>query len=410
MWKNTTWNILGLVVPSLIAIPSMAFMARILEVEKFGLFMLAFSLLGYAGVFDGGLTRAVIRAIAINDGDIEKDRVVIGTASWAVFALSCVASPLLYIFSDNLIGLLNVSDASIDDAGTAFKYLAFAIPPFLLSLIWFAYPEGTQNFLILNIYKTVSGTVIAALPVLALVYEPTLTSAIKGMLAGRIISLGLAFIPCAKSFKRNFFGFQWQALKKLLAFGGWITFSNIISPLMVYADRFILSNIVGAQVVAFYTAPSEAIARMSIIPGAVSRTIFPLFSKLQNRSSSVASQAFKGLLIVSILMAVPVFIFAESIINLWLGAAYGKESSTILRILLVGFLFNSMAQIPFSQIQAHGHARITAMIHISELLPYVGILFALVYFYGLTGAAIAWSLRVAADFFILSHYARKLKF
>jgi len=62
MWKGTFLNLIGLVIPSVIAIPAMAVMARMLGVEKFGLFMLAFSLLGYASIFDGGLTRALFGA------------------------------------------------------------------------------------------------------------------------------------------------------------------------------------------------------------------------------------------------------------------------------------------------------------------------------------------------------------
>lgn len=42
------------------------FIARSLGLEKFGLFTLAYALVGYAGIFDMGLSRAVIRAIAIN--------------------------------------------------------------------------------------------------------------------------------------------------------------------------------------------------------------------------------------------------------------------------------------------------------------------------------------------------------
>ncbi len=408
MWKNTTWNILGMVIPSLIAIPAMAFMARILGVEKFGLFMLAFSVLGYAGIFDGGLTRAVIRAVAMHDGDRLKNRLVIGTASWAVIALSALACLLVYVFSDELVGLLNVTAESTPDAKAAFELLAFVIPPFLLGLIWFAYPEGCQNFFTLNIYKTFSGALVALLPVLAIVYEPTLASAILGLLVSRVLGLALAFIPCWQGLGGNFFVFNWRTLKELFSFGGWITFSNIISPLMVYADRFLLSNLVGAQRVAFYTAPSEAIARMSIVPGAVSRTIFPLFSKLQGEAGSVASRAHKGLLIASLLMALPVFLLAPQILELWLGVPYGHESSAILRILLVGFVFNAIAQIPFSRIQAHGKARLTAMIHLAELFPYLGVFALLVHFYGLLGAAMAWTLRVTVDFCILQYFSRRL--
>uniref|UniRef100_UPI00124F8D50 oligosaccharide flippase family protein n=1 Tax=Acinetobacter ursingii TaxID=108980 RepID=UPI00124F8D50 len=59
--KNSVYNIAGFIVPTLVAIPTLGILARQLGVEKFGLFTLAFAVVGYASIFDGGVTRAVIR-------------------------------------------------------------------------------------------------------------------------------------------------------------------------------------------------------------------------------------------------------------------------------------------------------------------------------------------------------------
>nr|WP_308437819.1 oligosaccharide flippase family protein [Acinetobacter seifertii] len=63
--RNSVYNIAGFAIPTLIAIPTLGILARQLGVEKFGLFTLAFAIVGYASIFDGGITRAVIREIAI---------------------------------------------------------------------------------------------------------------------------------------------------------------------------------------------------------------------------------------------------------------------------------------------------------------------------------------------------------
>lgn len=69
-------------------------------------------------------------------------------------------------------------------------------------------------------------------------------------------------------------------------------------------------------------------------------------------------------------------VFAEKILNLWLGASYSTHSKNILIILLVGFLFNALAQVPFTAIQSAGKAKITALLHCFEIVPY----FILLYF------------------------------
>lgn len=400
---------LGLVVPALVAIPSMAIMARVMGVEPFGLFMLAFAVLGYAGIFDGGLTRAVIRAVAMRHTDRDHNRRVVGSASCTVLALSVLAGLLLYVFAPAITGLLNVSDAAYGDAVASFRLLAFVIPPYLLSLIWFAYPEGQQRFAQLNMLKVVSGTLVALLPALAVLIRPTMLSAIVGLAVARVLTLAVAYIPCHKDLGKQILRFDLATFRDLLRFGGWITVSNVISPIMVYADRFILSNVVGAHRVAFYTAPAEAVARMSIIPGAVARTIFPLFSGMQDDATAAARRAFRGLLVVCVGVALPVFIFAEPLLTLWLGEPYGRESATVIRVLLIGFVFNAIAQVPFSRLQAAGRSRATALIHLAELLPYLAVLALLLQGYGVLGAAIAWTLRVAADFFLLQYVAKELE-
>lgn len=386
--KNSLWNGLGLIIPSLVALPAIAIMARILSVETFGLFMLAFAIIGYAGIFDGGLTRAVIRSIAMHDSDAKKNQRVVGTASWAVLVLGVVAMLLVYFGAKYIAVLLNVTPASMADAVSGYKLLALVIPPYLLSLIWFAYPEGKQQFLRLSILKTMTGSLVAVLPVVGVLLEPSLVFAVGGLFVARIITLGVAYTACRMELGAVF-QFDTATLQSLMRFGGWMTVSNVVSPLMAYADRFLLSNLVGADRVAFYTSPSEAVARLSVVPGAVSRTIFPLFSNLQQDAADAARAAFWGLLIVCSLLALPVFVFAKPILTLWLGQPYGVESSNILRVLVVGFVFNAIAQVPFSRLQASGEAKITALVHLSELLPYLAILILLVQMHGLFGAAIA---------------------
>ena len=44
---------------------------------------------------------------------------------------------------------------------------------------------------------------------------------------------------------------------------------------MVSTDRFIISSVLGASLVACYTVPFDALFRLLIIPGAISAVLFP---------------------------------------------------------------------------------------------------------------------------------------
>lgn len=408
MFRNSLWNALGLIIPSLFAIPTMAVMARVLGVEKFGIFMLIFSALGYAAIFDGGLTRAVIRSIAMNADDEALNREVIGTASYTVLALGVVGAAIVFMWARPIAGLLKISPAALPDAVSALKVAALVIPVYLLSLVWLAYLEGKQQFVKLSVLKTITGMILAVLPVVAVLVKPTLTAALGALLLARLVTLVVAHRPCRDGLGSGVFHFRTATLRDLFRFGSWIAISNIVSPIMSYVDRFVLSYLQGAARVAFYAAPAEVVARMSVIPGAVARTIFPMFSRQQGSSADAARSASRGLLLVCTAIAIPIFIGAKWLLGIWLGAPYGEQSTVLLRILLVGFIFNALGQVPYARIQALGNSKVTALLHLFELLPYLALLAVLVRAYGLTGAAIAWTVRVGVDLLVLQVLARRL--
>lgn len=404
--KNTVLNAAGLVIPGLLFIPAAAFLARTLGVEQFGLLLLMYAMLGYSGIFDAGMTRAVIRKVAQSKTKDEDD-FIMGTALGAVLVISAIPVFIVLFFSDDIAVWLKVSENYTADTVAGLKLLALIIPLFLITVVAFSYLEGKEEFLKLSLYKVITGAVMATAPAIAVYNDASLVSAVLGLLGARIFTAILAIFSLNMSIGIRNLKFDKKVLIDLVTFGGWISLSNIISPVMVYMDRFILSNSVGAASVAFYNAPSDLIEKISVLPGALARTIFPLFSRLGSHIE-YEKKIYFGLVFVLIILLTPLFLMAESILDLWLGEPYGLQSSFILKILIIGFFFNALAQIPFAAIQAKGHSRLTALLHLTEVAPYLLLLFYLVDILGLVGAAYAWTARVIIDFFCLLFFSRRI--
>lgn len=402
--KNSTWNVIGYLIPSIIAIPVMGVMSRKLGMENFGLFTLMFAIIGYASIFDAGLTRAVVRVVAINKNNNEKIISITGTAVWAVFILSLIAMIFIIAFSDEVVGFLNVSPEYYNDVVLSLRLMGLSVPLFLIAQVWLGCLEGLEKFTIINKQRIFTSTLIALLPLIFLYFENKLSFAIAGLILARFITLIVVAIISKKIIYSLFYKLNIVTLKQLLNFGGWLTVSNIISPVMVYFDRFILSHLSGANVVSQYTAPSDLVNRLGVFPGSIAKALFP---KLSNSNDSY-KQGVLLLLFTSVILVVPLFFFAERILTLWLGAGYAGKPSIVLKILLVGFFFNSIAQAPFAAIQAKGHAKITAYIHLIELLPYLILLVFLTYYWSVVGAALAWLIRVVVDCIILFLIERKI--
>jgi O-antigen/teichoic acid export membrane protein len=90
---------------------------------------------------------------------------------------------------------------------------------------------------------------------------------------------------------------------------------------------------------------------------------------------------------------------------LWLGASFADRSAFVLQWLAAGVLLNSLAYPPFAFVQGAGFPHLSARIHLIELPLYLLALWWLIGQFGIKGAAVAWTSRVAFDavlFFILT--------
>jgi len=401
--KNSVWNLAGYVVPTAIAIPAMGYLARVLGVELFGVYTLAIAIVGYAGIFDIGLTRAIVREIAVYRGDIDERKKIISTATIFLFLFSVFGAILISLFTPNIISLLNITASNHTDVQNSIRVLVWTIPAFLLNQLWMSILEGDERFAILNIQRSFGSSIIAGLPALFVLVSPSLFSAILGLAVGRLLSLIIAFVIVRNEIINAGFIFYRETFRRMIFFGGWITVSNIISPVMVYFDRFVISGSLGADKVGYYTAPSEIVSRLGLLPGALSRAVFPKLSAAKTYDELKKNIRFAYLIMgLGCLPLVLILIFlAKLIMQLWLGDEYALHSQAIFQILLVGFFFNSIAQIPFTVIQSLGKAKYTAFLHCIEVIPYLALLYLCVNAYGVIGAAYAWTIRVFVDCILL---------
>jgi O-antigen/teichoic acid export membrane protein len=236
-----------------------------------------------------------------------------------------------------------------------------------------------------------------------------LTFAVWGLFWGRMVSLLVSLFFTRKMFFGSGFLFSYTVFIRLIKFGGWMTVSNIVSPLMVYFDRFIISNTLGANCVAYYSAPAEGVNRILNIPNSLARALFPKLSGViaENDKIKLERLSYFIVLVSCIPIVVAGIVYAKYIMLFWMGSEYLGDPVIVLRILLIGLLFNSLAQIPFVKIQAKGNSRTTAFLHLAEVVPYLLLILFMSKHYGLIGVSFSWTIRVVVDFFVLFYFSKK---
>src|SRR6266446_4685674 len=250
-------------------------------------------------------------------------------------------------------------------------------------------------------------------PLLVLPFSKSLVPVVGTLVAGRIAAWAAHLLVCLRVLPDLGRSIAWErsAVGPLLRFGGWMTVSNVVGPLMLTFDRFLISALVSVTAVAYYTTPYEVVTKFLLLPGALMGVMFPAFSagfvKDRERTALLFGRSVKSLFLVLFPILLCTVALARDGLNLWLGAEFAQHSFRVLQWVAVGVFINSLAYVPFTLLQGAGRPNLTAMLHLIQLPLYLGLLWWLIVTRGIEGAAIAWFARVAVEVLFLFGMAKR---
>lgn len=401
----------------LIGIAAIPYIYQHIGIERIGVLTIIWALIGYFSIFDFGLGRAITQRIAcLASHQTDRQKKTIATTGVSLTLLVGIVGGLIGYAAIELVGVNWINSAPHLEAEirTSFLIACLAVPATTATAGLRGILEGEQRFKVINLLKLLLGLSNFLGPMASIaLFGPRLDYTVGSLVVARYIILFAHHISTRHVISVAADNLSGEESRQLFQFGGWMTLSNLISPLMVVADRFLIANVLGAAVVAYYTIPAEFMIRLLMVPAAITTTLFPIFSKdLSEKNFANALVLYKKSLKTIFLMmgavAAGVLIGARFGINLWLGPEFADKSSAVASVLAIGILFNSMAQIPHAFIQASGDARSTALIHVAESVLYVPALFLLMHLYGILGAALAWALRALLDLALLHGRAMRI--
>lgn len=405
--RNTIWNLAGAGLPLLIGAVTIPWLIQRLGVERFGILTLIWAIIGYFSLFDFGLGRAVTQQVSANLGEGRHELIPGLIRSGVKFTfITGVLGGLILLLAAYWLAFhaLNVSITLHDETYRSLLIAAIGIPLATVSAGLRGAVEGYERFQASNAARIFLGVSIFAFPVIGvLLGGPSLIAVTSWLIVSRLLTTLIFWffvrrLPCREL---PVLPLQAGATRKLLSFGVWMAVSNLISPLLVNADRFVISHLLGAAVVAFYTVPFEFLVRLLILPGAIGSTLLPRMARDYQQDPASAHLIFqKGLKITFLLMAGLVTcccVVAYPLMKHFLTPEFASHSIGVVLILSAGVLINGVANIPYTSLHAMKVARPVGMLHCIELIIYLPLLVASVHLWGLEGGAIAWTLRAVID-------------
>ena len=413
--KNSLINLAGFVLPLIVGLITIPLIVRGFGVERFGLLTLAWAIIGYFSLFDLGIGRAITQLVAERLGKSPSEEVA--RLAWTGLLMMGVFALIGAVFTASLApwfvsSVLNMSEALREETIWAFIMLAGAIPAVILSAGFAGVLTAIQRFDLINVLRIPMGMMIFLVPLAVLPYSKSIAYVCAGLMLIRILFLVLHAAACFHAFPplRANVGIERSEIRGLLKFGGWMTVTNIIGPLMMYMDRFVIGAALSISAVAYYVTPYEMVTRILAIPAAIVTVLFPVFAASKSNGSSHAAVLYSmgGRAILGILapIVMVLVVFAEEGLRVWMGSDFSQKSGPVLQWLAIGVYLNSYAQVPFAFVQGIGRADITAKLHLLELPIYLGLMFWLLNTHGIIGVAIAWLLRATLDAILLTIIAR----
>lgn len=405
--KNWCLNLVGQMLPLLVAIVAMPTIVRGLGPERFGALSIVWAVLGSLGLLDFGMGRSTTKFVAecMGRGDLERFPDIFWTSLWSQLLIGLAGSVLMLALVPHLVThYLKVSAISKYEIKESFLFLVAFFPVVLAANSIRGVLEAVQRFDLVNYVKIPASACIFLIPAAALPFGLHLPAIVLLLVLSRLCAAVLYLGICLRLFPslRSSLSLDAQLLRSLVAYGGWISISNFVAPLLTYADRFFIGSALGMTYVSYYTAPNEAITKASLLPGTLLTTVFPAVASLdasgaRSRVQELCARSIKSLLILMSPCLLVVFVFAHQILQLWLGSDFALHSTVVLQVFCVGMLFNSLAFVPFFLLQGLGRPDITAKIHVIELPIYGFLLIMLLPRMGVAGAALAWTLRLTID-------------
>jgi O-antigen/teichoic acid export membrane protein len=415
--RNTVWNLVGNGAPMLVAFFCIPLLIKGLGTDRFGVLTLVWALIGYATLFDLGLGRALTQLVATKLGSGEDHEVpsLVWTSLLLLLLLGLVGAVVVVLLTPWLINhALHVPGMLGQETLYSLYLLGLSIPVVISTAGLRGLLEAHQRFGLTNALRIPMGVFAYAGPLLVLPFSKNLFPVVAVLVAGRVIAWGAHLLLCLKVMPRLRRRIVWRraAVGPLLRFGSWMTVTNIVGPLMVTLDRFVIASLLSVGAVAYYGTPYEVVTKFWLIPGSLLGVMFPAFSTSfvqdRNRTALLYGRSVKYLLLTLFPLILLVVALAGDGLKLWLGAEFAQHSARVLQWLAVGVFINCLAAAPFAVVQSAGRPDLTAKLHLIELPAYLIALFCLIKFRGIEGAAMAWTGRAAIDALALFGLAERL--
>jgi O-antigen/teichoic acid export membrane protein len=322
------WNSAAALATLVSQLAQILFLARWLEPAEFGLAAAALAVSGFLqGFGDLGLTHALVQRPALSEK-------AWASAWWGTLLAGLALAALLAAGSGALEGILRLEGLTV-----LLLFAAATLPLFGPASVFQARLQRNLRFRALATGEIAASIASIAAAMAWALWRRDAGALIAGQVAlvcARCVALGWS------SGLRPFPRFRPSELRALSAFGGFQMGERALNFAAGNLDKLLVARLLGPASAGYYTLASQLALRPLALAGPfVSRTLLPLFARIQDAPARLADSYLRSLSLLAFLAAglyALVIGLADPLVRVMLGAGW-DPAVAVLRILAVlGFL------------------------------------------------------------------------
>ncbi|WP_342359372.1 flippase [Terrarubrum flagellatum] len=403
--RNASFSLISSVLQIGVILVTVPIYLRLIGPQRYGVIVIVWLLFDYFQLFNFGLDKAVTAMLARLRQSLDESSILFGTA----IAISLLAGAIgMIVMFAAIIPILSnwmgIGPELIAEAGWSIRFIALLLPLWITASVFRGLLQAHERFFELSVAQFAMAVAFQIAPLaMAKWLGPDLQTVLfTGAIARSTLPLVMIFLALRRGPRMRMLAASREWARKLTQYGFWTSVTNIVSPLIVNLDRYIVASKLGPAAVGLYNVPLNLIMRVQILPTSLQSALFPRMSMSgEDDRGKLSRDGVVGLGIIMAPLLVCGAVFIDPFLKLWIGDFVAPELSQVGEILIVGVWFNSLAYVPYAQLQAEQRPNLIARLHVLEILPFVALLWFAIGRWGIVGAATAWSLRAIVDSLLL---------
>ena len=397
---NTVATIVSVLIPGLLGLWSLKPLLEMLGGETFTILSFFWVYTSHLGFFDLGISRNLgIELPKLPNG--EKSKLVNQSIRKAFeYSLIGVVVVALLLF---VIPIFN-PQFSVVSQFRVFVVLIVWVPLAVIQMIVRGVFEASESFISAAVFRAYNQSVLFLVPWLMACWgHHDIFQIVLVITVARVLSLLPSFYWLMRQYSLELIKKIEDQAVVIHRNNQWITLSNVSGIVNGSLDRFVLLSLLGAQAIGAYVFAQDFGIRILVLSSSFALVLLPFFSRNQTKlQNHIWVKRGSGLILLSHIGLGLILFFGQTYLKHgFTNMPLAQDVIDFFWIFLLGITANGIGHILLSALHSHRELKLPALWHVISAVLYIPLLYWVVQVFGLTGAAVLWSVRSVIDTIVL---------